>query len=133
MLATPPFDADLAALELALVVRFGSRARGDAGPDSDLDLAVLHASGERLGHRALGELRLDLEARYGHCVDAVDLATADCILRREVVREGQVLHARDAATWVELVTRTLIDLDDLGPMLDACVERVLRRARERAA
>ena len=107
--------------------------RGDTRTDSDIDLAVLNASGERLGHRALGALRLDLEARYGHCVDAVDLATADCILRREVVREGQVLHARDAATWVELVTRTLIDLDDLGPMLDACVERVLRRARERAA
>ncbi len=128
-----PFDADLDALELGLVVRFGSRARGDARPNSDLDLAVLRASGERLNHRALGALRLDLEERFGWVVDVVDLATADCIVRREIVRDAEVLHAKDPNQWVYLVTRTLIDLDDLGPMLQACVEGVLRRAKERAA
>jgi predicted nucleotidyltransferase len=127
----PPlaFDDALEALGLALVVRFGSRARGTAGPDSDLDLAVLRADGARLTHRELGALTLTLGARYGADADVVDLAVADALLRREVIRDGVVIHASSRSAWTELVTRTLIALDDLGPMLDACIEGVRRAAR----
>ena len=120
----PPlaFDDALDALGLALVVRFGSRARGTAGPDSALDLAVLRADGARLTHRELG-------ARYGVDADVLDLAVADALLRREVIRDSVVIHASSRSAWTELVTRTLIALDDLGPMLEACIEGVRRAAR----
>lgn len=124
-----PYDASHAALGLALVVRFGSRVRGTARPDSDLDLAVLRADGRRLTHRELGELMLVLADRYGARVDVVDLATADALVRREIVQEGAVDHARDRDAWIDLVYRTLVDLDDLGPHLQACIEGVARVAR----
>ena len=128
-----PFDAAPASLGLGLVVRFGSRARGTERPDSDVDLGVLRLDGERIAHRELGALRLALSDLYGQEADVVDLRAADALLRREVIRDGQVLHAVDRDTWTELVARTLIELDDLGPMLDACVAGVLRAARGAAA
>ena len=128
-----PCEPTLSAAGLGLVVRFGSRARGTSRPDSDLDLAVQRADGRRLTHRELGELALVLGERYGLPVDLVDLRVADGLLRREVIREGVVLHADSRAVWVELVTRTLIDLDDLGPHLQACLDGVARAARGQAS
>jgi predicted nucleotidyltransferase len=124
-----PLDAALDALGLALVVRFGSRARGDARADSDLDLAVLHGEGRRLTHRELGSLHLALQDHYGVLVDLVDLHTADALLRYEIIRDGVIEHARSAEAWVDLVARTLIDIDDLGPHRQACIEGVARAAR----
>ena len=127
-----PQDDELASSDLALVVRFGSRERGNARPGSDLDLAVLHADGRRLTHRELGEWRLRLSDRFGLEADVVDLATADCLLRREVISHGRILHASSREAWVGLVTRTLIDLDDLGPWLERCREGVRRAAKRDA-
>jgi predicted nucleotidyltransferase len=124
----PPYEPALADAGLALVVRFGSREGGVPRPDSDLDLAVLHVEGRRLTHRELGEWRLRLSERYGLDADVVDLATADCLLRREVVTRGRVLHAQGRQAWVDFVARTLIDLDDLGPWLERCREGVRRVA-----
>ncbi len=123
-----PFVQELADAGLGLVVRFGSRARGTAHAQSDLDLAVLRTDDVRLSHRQLGELHLTLSDRFGIPVDVVDLRTADALLRREVIVDGEVLHATDREVWTDFVTRTLIELDDLGPMLDACVQGVLRVA-----
>lgn len=127
-----PFDEAIAGLGLGLVVRFGSRATGKARPDSDLDLGVLRIDGARLSHRELGTLRLALSDRFGLPADVVDLRTADCVLRREVISTGQVLHASTRETWTDLVARTLIELDDLGPMLDACIQGVMRAAKAAA-
>jgi predicted nucleotidyltransferase len=123
-----PFDAAFAEDGLALVVRFGSRESGQARTGSDLDVAVLHVDGRRLAHRELGEWRLRLSERYGHEADVLDLATAGALIRYEVISHGRVLHARDRAAWVNLVARTLIDLDDLGPWLARCREGVRRAA-----
>jgi predicted nucleotidyltransferase len=132
-LATPlPFDAAFDGGDLGLVVRFGSRETGGARPDSDLDLAVLRRDGRRLTHRELGEWRLVLSDRFGLDADVVDLATADSLLRREVITHGCILHAHARDTWVEFVTRTLIDLDDLGPWLERCREGVRRAAKRHA-
>jgi predicted nucleotidyltransferase len=131
--APVPRDPELASSDLALVVRFGSREVGNARADSDLDLAVLHAEGRRLTHRELGEWRLRFSDRFGLDADVVDLATADCLLRREVISHGRILHASSREAWVDLVTRTLIDLDDLGPWLERCREGVRRAARRGSA
>lgn len=127
-----PFDEAMAQLGLGLVVRFGSRASSRARPESDLDLGVLRTNGARLSHLELGALRLALSDRFGLPADVVDLATADCVLRREVISNGHVLHARTREAWTDLVARTLIDLDDLGPMLDACIAGVMRVAKAEA-
>ena len=69
------------------VVLFGSRARGDNLLRSDIDLAV--EGGDVLGFED------DVQNRLWSllCVDVVDLGvTASAELRREIERDGKVLH-----------------------------------------
>ncbi|MDF1521770.1 MAG: nucleotidyltransferase domain-containing protein [Trueperaceae bacterium] len=70
----------------------GSRARGDARTDSDVDLAFLAEAPIRLD--ALLALQADLAAILGTEVDLVDLFTADDVLRVQVIEHGQVLFER---------------------------------------
>ena len=76
------------------VVLFGSRARGDAGEDSDYDLAVfLHDLTDRWHELdRLADLRVDFLEDIGVFIDAKPYpAGAYCdrtILMREIRREG---------------------------------------------
>lgn len=71
----------------AAVWLFGSRARGDAGPASDLDVAV--SAAEPLPAGVLAHLREALdESRVPFRVDVVDLAEASPEYRGVVEREG---------------------------------------------
>ena len=66
---------------------FGSRARADAGPRSDLDLA-LHGSGPLPGD-LLSDIREALEeSLLPFRADVVDYATACVELRRAIDAEG---------------------------------------------
>jgi uncharacterized protein len=84
------------------IILFGSQARGDAGPDSDLDLLVVkeavetpRAEAARI-YRALASLRVPVD---------VVVARSDTVRRhrdvvgtivRPALREGKVLYARRA-------------------------------------
>ncbi|MGB3543779.1 type VII toxin-antitoxin system MntA family adenylyltransferase antitoxin [Rubrivirga sp.] len=94
-------DIDLSPLldalpDLEAVYVFGSRATGDARPDSDLDIAVLAPAPldpvERfyVQERLAGHLGLD--------VDLVDLRSASTVMRAEVLRTGAVVLDRDPTT-----------------------------------
>jgi predicted nucleotidyltransferase len=81
-----------------LAVLFGSQARGDAGPASDIDLLVRTKEGTRLG-----EVVPRLEATDGRRLHAVTVTEAERspLLLAEVLRDGRVLIDRDDA-WPEL-------------------------------
>lgn len=68
------------------LVAFGSRARGDASPTSDLDLAVKLERGA--SPLAILAAEADLEAQTGLRVDLVELPNARiaAVLKREGVR-----------------------------------------------
>ena len=68
---------------------FGSLARGDEWPNSDLDLGVLLPPGETISD-LLG-LVSHVSTRVNRDVDLVDLRTVDDILRSEVLADGQVI------------------------------------------
>jgi predicted nucleotidyltransferase len=70
----------------------GSRARGDARADSDVDLAFLAEADIRLD--AFLALQADLAAILGAEVDLVDLFTADDVLRVQVIEHGRALFER---------------------------------------
>ncbi|MGD9511716.1 MAG: nucleotidyltransferase family protein [Geminicoccaceae bacterium] len=75
------------------VLLFGSRARGDHGPRSDIDLAV-DAPGASVADRArLAELVEDAPALVG--IDLVRLDQVDGRLRRAIESQGIVLLERD--------------------------------------
>lgn len=69
------------------VLLFGSQARGDAGPRSDIDIAV--RSAQPLARDTLVALRAAVEdSNVVRRVDIVDWWTASPALRASVEREG---------------------------------------------
>ncbi|MEX2500286.1 MAG: nucleotidyltransferase domain-containing protein [Wenzhouxiangellaceae bacterium] len=68
----------------------GSFARGDARPDSDLDLAVLLPPDPVVEEP--WELAEKLAIRVGRDVDLVDLRQASDVLRMQVLEDGQELY-----------------------------------------
>lgn len=74
---------------------FGSEARGQARPDSDVDLAALFS--RPAAPEQLLAARLDLESLLGRSVDLVDLRRASPIVGRQVIQHGRLLLDRDPA------------------------------------
>lgn len=107
---------------LRLAVLFGSQARGDSGPDSDVDVAVLGNRLDRL--RLASELSRLLERE----VDLVDLSEPSIALVRAVLRDGIAVYESSPGVWGAFIGQSLCDLETDLPafrrMQDAFVRRV---------
>lgn len=68
---------------------FGSVARGEAGPDSDLDLLVDMEPGRSL--LDIGEMMIELRELLGRGVDIVTEPSLYWLLRRRILREARPL------------------------------------------
>lgn len=71
---------------------FGSVARGDAGPDSDVDLLFALAPDARLGF-ALFDLEDELAEIFGRPVDLLSKDSVHRLIRGEVLAQAKVLYA----------------------------------------
>jgi predicted nucleotidyltransferase len=100
---------------VSTAVLFGSRARGDDHPLSDIDL-VVHLRGDAEPN----EIATRLSERAGHRVQAVLLEDVrqKPLLLAEIIREGRVLIDRDG-TWPGLLAER------------SRIERAARRERRR--
>jgi hypothetical protein len=109
------------------VYLFGSQARVDARPDSDIDVAVLlSGSGHGTLVGPLTELSGRLERVLGRTVDLIDLRTAPPDLVHRVLRDGELLLERDPDERVAFEVRSRNEYFDLLPHLE-------RYRRHRAA
>ena len=72
---------------------FGSAARGEAGPDSDVDLLVVFEDSAEVGLLKLAALQRELAALFGRRVDLVPKDGLKPVLRDEVLAEAEVLYA----------------------------------------
>lgn len=72
---------------------FGSSARGDHTPDSDVDLLVTFLSGRRVGLLHLAGLQVELEALLGRPVDLVPRSGLKPIIREAVLGDARALYA----------------------------------------
>ena len=108
--------------DLLAIYAFGSRMQGTAGPESDLDLAVLVAGyAEPL---ALWDLSGELADVAGCPVDLLDLRAASTVMQYQIITTVQRWWARDSqAALYEaaiLSEKTALDtaraglLDDIG-------------------
>ena len=77
---------------LAELAVFGSVARGDAGPDSDVDLLFALAPDTRLGF-ALFDLEDELAEIFGRPVDLLSKDSVHRLIRDEVLAQAKVLYA----------------------------------------
>lgn len=105
---------------------FGSTARGDARPGSDLDVAIGLAPHVALDPLAIGRLVSDLEQASGRTVDLVLLDEAPPALAYRAFRDGGVVFVRDRSAMVERRVRAVLDYLDYRPFEAAFVRGVLR-------
>jgi hypothetical protein len=107
---------------------FGSHARGTAGADSDLDLALV-GSAEKLGPMKI-DLLADLVAAGLDRVDLVLLDGADLTLRFEAVSPNCLVYASKDFDHGGYFSRTIREYFDFEPYLriqrKAFKERLLR-------
>jgi predicted nucleotidyltransferase len=103
---------------------FGSWAKGTAGRDSDLDLALVT-------RRPLGSEKIDiLAALTAEGVDNVDLVTLDTddvVLRFEAVSPNRLVYARADFDHGSYYSRVIREYFDFQPYLDRQRDAMKRR------
>ena len=112
---------------------FGSQARGNPGPLSDVDVAVWAAPGSNPSRRFA--LRLELaraatRALDGETVDLVVLDDASPLLRQRAWRDGELLVDRDPRTRIRDEARALVEFLDTKPLREQTAAGVSNRIAE---
>lgn len=102
----------------------GSRARGDAGPNSDWDFGYLAAPSAAVDAVAL--LAYLSQMLASDAVDLVDLAGASALLRYRVARDGLVVLERRADAFLEFRLQATRFWCDAGPVIRAAQAEVLQ-------
>lgn len=71
------------------IILYGSRARGDAGEGSDVDIAL--DAGYAIDNLIMSEIRGDLEeSKLPICFDLVDFKKVSQDMQKEIVKDGIV-------------------------------------------
>jgi predicted nucleotidyltransferase len=112
--------------DVRLVVVFGSVARGQARPDSDVDIGILGG-----GFWPQLELGSRVAARLHREPHVVDLAEAGELLRFEIARDGICLFDDDDA-WPRFQAEAMIAYWDFAPILKLCADAARRTLRKDA-
>jgi predicted nucleotidyltransferase len=126
-------DALAAVPSIEVAYLFGSRARGDARPDSDLDLAIAlpremdDAERGRVKLHVIDVLTASL-GQLGERADIVDLDRAGSSVAFAAIAQGQCVYARDRVDRVRLEARVARRYDDERPYRE-----LMRAAAIRAA
>ncbi len=120
-----------------VAVLFGSYARGNAGPLSDLDIAVLFKAGLSKTERFLlrGDIAEDVRkivaqtsgSRSKIGVDVIDLDSAPPLLKFEVFRDGEVLWATSDELLVGLRVDSIRKYLDTKPLRRVQAEYLVER------
>jgi predicted nucleotidyltransferase len=119
---------------VVLAYLYGSQARGDAGPLSDVDVGVLFVPDVPEDQRFQRVLRLigELGSLFRQDrVYVVDLAEASPLLSHRVYRDGQLLYCLDDADRVRFETRALRSYVDTEPLRRIKRHYVIKRFKEK--
>ena len=116
--------------DAAAVYLFGSAARGEDRPDSDVDVAVLYGRPVEPGLAGLKlALAGDLEAHLGRRVDLVVLDSQPPDLVHRVLRDGLIVLENNRSTRIRFEVNARNQYFDVLPTL----QRYRKPPRVRAA
>ncbi len=112
------FFSEREVAEVATVYLFGSVARDEARPGSDVDMGILY---RRDPPPTLDGLPLRLEGEIerllGRAAQVVTLNTAPADLRARVLRDGVLILDKDPSLRIRFEVRTRNEWFDLQPIL----------------
>jgi predicted nucleotidyltransferase len=120
---------------VALAYLYGSQARDEAGPLSDVDVAVLFGRKVQSDERFRRVLTLigELGSVFSRDdVYVVDLMDAPALLRHRVYHDGKLLYCPDDAVRVRFETMALRDYIDTEPLRRVKYHYVSQRFKEKA-
>ncbi len=117
--------ATVPGLQLALL--YGSHARGDATPASDIDVAFLAPA--PIAPSLVTETREALEQALRRDVHLIDLRTASAVLRHEITRHGAVLHSDGSSAVEQFLDFALRDYVRLNEERAGILQDIRERGR----
>lgn len=114
--------------EIRLAVLFGSTARGEGRPSSDVDIGLILEPYS-------AEVRFRVDAQLGRAagreVDTVLLDGAPPLLRFEVTRDGILLFEREEGLWTAFQAKAMVDWWDWAPTARKIQKAIIEGLRER--
>lgn len=111
--------------EVLAVMVFGSAARGEAGPKSDVDVCLVLVPEIRDRERA-AQKRLEYLAESPENLDIQIFQLLPLYVRHRVLKEGQVLFSRDEDALYELAFATIRAFEDFKHVYREYLEEVAR-------
>ena len=114
--------------DIAAARVFGSVARGEARPESDVDVAVLLRASRTTAadhHRELLDLAARLEGASGRRVELLVLGVHDPIVVHRVLSEGVLVYDADPDRRIDLTTDALARYLDWAPRFEAAASMSL--------
>ena len=112
-------DPDLCkTFNIALVYLFGSRVKGVAAVDSDLDIALLfrETPQDPLALREIALFSVELRKLFHAKFDVVSLNNAPLLLKYEVVAHGQLLYCDDETERINFEVSVIKEYIDEEPL-----------------
>jgi predicted nucleotidyltransferase len=109
--------------DVLAVLLFGSRARGEAAPDSDVDVCLV-LQARRYDPLALSLKKLEYLKMGG--LDVHVYQQLPLYIRRRVLKEGEVLYVRDEEALYETAFRTARAFEDFKHHYHAYLDEVAR-------
>ena len=113
--------------EIRLAVLFGSMARGEGRPSSDVDIGLILEPYS-------AEVRFRVDAQLGRAagreVDTVLLDKASPLLRFEATRDGVLLFEREEGLWIAFQAKAMVDWWDWAPTARKIQRAIIEDLRE---
>ncbi len=111
---------------IAVAYLFGSHARGEARPDSDIDIGIVYRRGTaspELHEKIATALALAIaEATGVEAIDVVDLEAQGPIFCHRVLCEGRRVYVGDEARRVDFESDVIVRALDFRPTYDLATQ-----------